>query len=75
MRMKRAAIVDPQTNKWNYGCILKAANMWCIFTYKGLGRSRLIGGRILDALDGGGGREGGLADGLLGGDAEGVGSG
>ena len=47
--------------------------MWC--TYKGLGRSRLIGGRILDALDGGGGREGGLADGLLGGDAEGVGSG
>ena len=44
-------------------------------TYKRLGRSRLIGGRILDALDGGGGGEGRLADGLLGGDAKGVGSG
>jgi hypothetical protein len=45
------------------------------FTHKRLGRSRLIGGRILDALDGGRGGEGRLADGVLGGDAKGVGSG
>ena len=44
-------------------------------TYKSLGRGRLIGGRILDALDGGGGGEGRLADGLLGGDAKGISSG
>lgn len=44
-------------------------------TYKSLGRGRLIGGRIIDALDGGGGGEGRLADGLLGGDAKGVNSG
>ena len=44
-------------------------------TYKSLCRGRLIGGRILDALDGGGGGEGRLADGLLGGDAKGISSG